>query len=197
MTKHIEIEFKNIVSQTNFYKIMETFQIKKEHFFTQTNHYFDTFDFSIQNASAALRVRELPVGFEFTLKKPANIGLLEVNQNISKEDVLLLKTNAQIPDGEVKDELIRMNITMDNIHYFGSLTTNRAEINYKDGLLVFDHSFYLNKEDFELEYEVTDWAKGKVTFEQLMRELNIPFRSADNKIARFYSAKKQEGDEKL
>ncbi|CAM4058466.1 CYTH domain-containing protein [Lederbergia lenta] len=190
MTKNIEIEFKNIVSETDFHLITQTFQIKNDQFFTQTNHYFDTSDFSLKQAGAALRVRELPLSFEFTLKMPAKIGLLEVNQNLSNEEASLLRTSSQIPNGEVMIELIKMNINMEDIQYFGSLTTNRAEIKYKDGLLVFDHSFYLNKEDFEIEYEVADWSKGKINFEQLMSELNIPILSADNKIERFYSAKK-------
>ena len=72
---------------------------------------------------------------------------------------------------------------------FGSLATERAEFEYKKGLLVLDQSQYLNLEDFELEYEVSDYTSGKLTFENLLKELNIPSRKTDNKIKRFYNAK--------
>lgn len=72
--------------------------------------------------------------------------------------------------------------------HIGSLTTHRAEIEYKGGLLVLDHSEYLGVEDFELEYEVTDEAAGKRIFISLLEEKRIPMRPADKKIARFMKA---------
>lgn len=192
MTKNIEIEFKNIVSKSDFDLISQYFSIKKDQFFTQVNHYFDTLDFSLKQARSALRIRELSHNYEFTLKKPAKPGLLEINQILSKQEACLLRSQGKIPNGEVKNELTKMGINIEEIKYFGSLTTYRAEINYKDGLLVFDHSLYLDKEDFEIEYEVNDWSEGKIIFEHLMNELNIPISSSDNKVARFYSAKKDQ-----
>lgn len=82
-----------------------------------------------------------------------------------------------------------MDLAIEEIKLFGSLTTHRAELEYKHGLLVFDHSLYLGKEDFEIEYEVSDWEEGKRIFDQLMQTLNIPIKSTDNKISRLYKVK--------
>lgn len=189
MSRSIEIEFKNIVTATEFQLLMQNFNLGKDDFFTQQNHYFDTDEFSLKALGSALRVRELPGEYELTLKKPANIGLLEINQTINEQTAFKLLNETVFPDGDVLDELQSMNINIDNLEYFGSLTTDRVEIEYKNGLLVFDHSFYLGVEDFEIEYETSDWEKGEKIFQQLMKQFNIQLTFADNKIGRFYSAK--------
>ena len=47
----------------------------------------------------------------------------------------------------------------------------------------------INKEDYELEYEVTNFSTGQKIFIELLKTLNIPVRQTDNKIKRFYKAK--------
>ncbi|PKN89708.1 MAG: hypothetical protein CVU45_06280, partial [Chloroflexi bacterium HGW-Chloroflexi-7] len=64
----------------------------------------------------------------------------------------------------------------------------KAEVEYAGGLLVLDHSQYCGKEDYELEYEVTDEVVGKEAFFTLLKERAIPIRPADKKIARFMAA---------
>ncbi|MEH7347045.1 CYTH domain-containing protein, partial [Bacillus sp. JJ1532] len=54
---------------------------------------------------------------------------------------------------------------------------------------VLDHSYYLNKEDFEIEYEVSNREKGLEVFSELLLNLDIPIRKTDNKIMRFYKEK--------
>ena len=190
MSRNIEIEFKNILTINEFALLLKTFNILNEQFFTQTNHYFDTEDFLLKQMSSALRIRELDDHFELTLKKPEKIGLLEINQQLTHLEAKSLMTGTALPKGEVHDELQQMMENTGNLSYFGSLTTKRAEIEYQNGLLVFDHSFYLGNEDFEIEYEVDDWEAGRKTFSDLLMELNIEIKKTDNKINRFYQAKK-------
>jgi uncharacterized protein YjbK len=85
--------------------------------------------------------------------------------------------------------LEQLNISLTDLEYFGSITTKRAEIPYKAGLLVLDHSLYLNTEDYEVEYEVVDFQRGQLTFKELLEQYNIPLRVTLNKIARFYQQK--------
>ncbi len=85
-----------------------------------------------------------------------------------------------------------MSVPFLDVEYFGSLITNRAEIPYKNGLLVFDHSYYLNTEDFELEYEVHDYQLGQQIFVELLNQYNIPQRTTENKISRFYQLKQNQ-----
>ncbi|HAA3481146.1 TPA_asm: adenylate cyclase, partial [Listeria monocytogenes] len=56
----------------------------------------------------------------------------------------------------------------------------------KKGLLVFDKNFYGSISDFDLEYEVSDYDKGKEVFDKLLKEYQITNQPAENKVARFY-----------
>ncbi|QQZ08205.1 CYTH domain-containing protein [Heyndrickxia vini] len=191
MASVIEIELKNLVTQEEFIRIKNEFSLTENLFIEQINHYFDSPTFQLKQLGCALRIRKKKNQYELTLKSPAEIGLLETNEKINEQLANQLITSGELPEGEVKNKLRQLSLPLDNINYFGSLTTNRAEINYKDGLLVFDISSYLNKRDFEIEYEVADRIIGERIFQELMNQLNIPIRETENKIVRFYNAKKQ------
>ncbi|GIN83995.1 putative triphosphatase YjbK [Heyndrickxia sporothermodurans] len=187
MSTEIEIEFKNMVTHDEFLRINQHFSLKNSDFISQENHYFDTKLFSLKKNNCALRIRRKNNRYELTLKQPAEIGLIETNEIINSEVCNQILSNGILPDGEVKMKLMQSNLPFEDISCFGTLTTNRAEIKYLGGLLVFDHSFYLKKEDFEIEYEVTDREIGKKHFIALMDQLNIPIRETNNKILRFYN----------
>lgn len=188
MSQQIEIEFKNLLTQTEYHHLQQYFKIEQSQIKKQINHYFDTKDFSLKTASSALRIREKGNRYELTLKQPAEVGLLETNQTLSHHEAQAMFKNAQLPEGPVKSILDSTDID-DRLEYFGSLTTYRSEIDYQGGLLVFDHSLYLDVEDFEVEYEVTSEECGKQIFKQLLESMNIPFRKTDNKVRRFYQRK--------
>lgn len=192
MSENIEIEFKNLLIKEEYRQLLKIFQISKSLIKTQINHYFDTPGFSLKAEKMALRVREKEDQYELTLKQPATIGLLETNQILQTEAAKNFIKQGVFPEGLIKEKLFSQNIAIEQIKYFGTLITNRAEINYHDGLLVFDHSSYLNIEDFELEYEVKDAEKGKEIFKSLLSKLNIPPRKTENKIQRFYNQKQKE-----
>lgn len=52
-----------------------------------------------------------------------------------------------------------------------------------------DHSRYLNKEDYEIEVEVTNAEEGYRSFQNLLASHHIPVRKTPNKIKRFYDQK--------
>ncbi|MBW8350421.1 CYTH domain-containing protein [Bacillus sp. IITD106] len=188
MSRNIEIEFKNMVTEAEFQHLLRTFHISKKMFFSQTNHYFDTKDFSLKKLGAALRIRVLPDKYELTLKKPIEDGLLEINDYINEAEAKAFINNAHMPIGEASGEIQKMNIPIDQLILFGTLRTDRAEVEYEKGKLVFDHSFYLDKEDFEIEYETNNREKGERIFYELLKKFNIEIRNADNKISRLYHA---------
>lgn len=191
LSQEIEIEFKNLLTLEEFNRLKKRLQITDSDFFIQENHYFDTEDFSLKNLGCALRIREKTAGDELTLKEPAQEGLLETTQLLSSEEKEALFQQGPLPDGPVKEQLKKLNIPHEEISYFGSLTTERAENNYKGGIIVLDYSTYLNQHDFELEYEVTDIKIGHLVFTELLSSENIPIRKTANKIRRFYEAKKK------
>lgn len=189
MSQNIEIEFKNMLTEEEFYLLKRYFKIEPEQFKKQINHYFDTYSFTLKDYGSALRIREKGSQFELTLKQPAQQGLLETNQMLAASQAEEALSTGKLPEGEVKDAVMKLIQNIEPLQYFGSLTTVRAEFQYMEGLLVLDHSYYLNIEDYELEYEVTNESEGYKVFSKLLEELKITVRPTDNKIKRFYVRK--------
>lgn len=190
MSQEIEIEFKNIVSEADFKKLVSIFSVTKADFAKQTNHYFDTVDFKIKGTGSALRIREKNQKYTFTLKQPHSVGLLETHQEVSLEDLLESQVG-KFPQGDIEKQLQSLNIGLNECIYLGSLTTIRAEVPYKQGTLVFDHSIYFDAEDFEIEFEAKDEIQGKKDFIDLLSTHNIPLVETENKIKRFFNKWKQ------
>jgi len=190
MSQNIEIEFKNMLLEDEFNKLLTHFHLTATDFFKQENHYFDTKDFALKQRGCALRIREKKDHFEMTLKEPHPDGLLETNENLSHEYARQLLNGSHIKDGIIKDQISALNITTDDLLYFGSLVTERTEFTYQGGLLVLDCSSYLNIKDYEIEYEVSNRDNGKPIFLNLLTELSIPIRKTQNKVKRFYERKK-------
>ncbi|MBC1475869.1 CYTH domain-containing protein [Listeria grandensis] len=188
MSKELEIEFKNMLTEDEYQLLIHEFRLENQDFFTQTNYYFDTSEFKLKEKLAALRIRKRAVNYELTLKTPEQIGLLETTQILAEDQVTAILDGANIPVGQVRDTLKALGIDHESLLLFGSLTTTRAEIPYKNGLLVFDKSFYSDTHDFELEYEVPDFEKGQILFDRFLSDHNIPKRPTKNKIIRFYEA---------
>lgn len=189
MAQQLEIEFKNLLSKEEYEALCITFAILNEDFHEQTNHYFDTADFQLKKARCGLRIREVQNRFECTLKEPASgIGLLETTDLLTSEQVHEVLNGATLKSEEVDTRLKKLQINPADLQLLGTLFTKRAEIKYNGGLLVFDHSRYLDTDDYELEFEVTDEGTGKVIFEEFLAKHSIPVRVADKKIARFMAA---------
>lgn len=189
MSETIEIEFKNLLTKVEYENLLKTFNVKEKDIVIQSNHYFDTPEFALKNLGSALRIREKKNNFELTLKQPAAVGLLETTQLLSANEFKAAIQQQIFPKGIVQERIEQLKIAFNKIVYFGSLTTKRAEFPYKEGLLVLDHSFYLNKEDYEIEYEVEDFQSGQLVFQGLLKQYEIPIRKTQNKIARFYQQK--------
>lgn len=188
MSTNHEIEFKQILNSTQY----ETF--KKLYFenqvpFTQTNYYIDTPDFKLKQNHSALRIRVKDDSFEMTLKVPAEIGLTEYNHFVSIQPKIgEVVTLSQLPD-DIKEHLTHFKVTENELSILGALTTYRLETQYEDELLVLDHSQYLDTEDYELEFEVTDYDAGKSKFLNLLEKHHLSYQKPHNKVQRFFKRK--------
>jgi len=191
MSQELEIEFKNILEEVEYRQLLTAFSISEDKKIIQENFYFDTPEFSLKGVGAALRIRKKNGICTLTLKQPVKRGLLETHQVLSKEDAEQMLNGGNIIEGEVASIIKGLSIEPLDVRFFGSLKTKRAEVDYKNGLLVLDKSYYLNQIDFEVEYEVTDEVSGKLRFKELLEQYKIPIRKTDNKILRFYNRKKQ------
>ncbi|RDU35588.1 CYTH domain-containing protein [Neobacillus piezotolerans] len=193
MEQNLEIEFKNLLKKEEFDRVAKEFSLGPEKFRRQVNHYFDTPSFSLKEQGAALRIREKGGSYILTLKQPQYVGLLETDQKLTAKDAETAIGNGPLPIGVVAGEVEKMGIEFEELVYFGTLATQRAETNFNNGLIVLDQSSYLDTEDFELEYEVLDFHEGLEAFRSLLEKLGIPERKTLSKIHRFYGRKLQLG----
>jgi uncharacterized protein YjbK len=189
VSQQLEIEFKNLLTIDEFNRLVQAFSLSKDEFLEQINYYLDSPDFALRNNKCALRIREKNGNLKLTLKQPVTEGLLETDQFITKEDFVAITDRSQFPKGPVVTVLQDIGINLEEVQLLGELKTTRAKTFYKEGTLFFDHSEYLRKEDFELEYEVTDAKVGLLHFEELLKEYQIPKRETVNKIVRFFKEK--------
>lgn len=149
------------------------------------NHYFETPNFSLKEAGSALRIRHKGETYTLTLKQPAEVGLLETHQVVTENEAKMMMETNVIISGAVMNQLCKLQIPVSALTYMGSLTTERAETLFEGGTLVFDHSFYYNHDDYEIEFEVQDEETGKAAFIHLLKQHNIPIRHTNNKVKRF------------
>ena len=191
MVQEIEIEFKNLLTKNEFELLMQKYNVTIKDFISQENYYFDTADFSLKDKQSALRIRKKQDKYILTLKQPHEQGLLETHQELTENQAFTLLNSevAQIFDGSVKEAVSALGINPDALQYLGALKTDRIEIIDNENILVLDHSFYLNHEDYELEYEVKDPETGKNKFLEILEQNNIPLRTTKNKIQRFFELK--------
>ena len=188
MSTNLEIEFKNMLTKTEYQQLMNHFNPQNLSLITQQNIYYDTANASLKQLKSALRIRIKNETYELTLKLPQSIGLLEINQSLTADDVWQFNNHKKLPPGAVVDALISHNIDVSHLNIITDLITKRFECPYEGGLLVLDESFYHEITDYELEYEVTDYDIGHHQFQTLLNHYHIPLRPAKSKIKRAIDA---------
>ncbi len=194
MNEHIEIEFKNMLTLSEFNFLKNHFQLKDSHFIKQINYYFDTAHFALAKRKTALRIREKNNAFELTMKQPHDEGVLETNISLQKKEAEAFIFENQFPSSatQMKSIFQKICVKPTELLCLGELTTFRSEFSYKEGLIALDYNCYLGIEDYELEYEVIDKQTGKHYFEELLHKLNIKVKRTDNKIKRFFTEKEKQ-----
>lgn len=195
MSQQYEIEFKNTLTKEQYEQLLMEFGIKDHQIFRQVNHYMDTENWHLKQLSSALRIREKKNTILCTLKeKTANHTHLETTDilTIEERDHILSMKKFEAPN--VKERLLQLNVPIEKLRVFGSITTDRVEIDYLGGTLVLDHSFYFHCDDYEVEYESNDVKKGREQFLQFLKERKIERQVADPKIARFMKVLQKKGD---
>lgn len=190
--QHLEIEFKNLLTEAEYQQLLAYFNIEESQIIPQANHYFETPQGHLKRAMSGLRIRQIGDYYECTIKeKSTTHGHLETTVEISKNVADEILQTGKFPFPEIDTRLQALGIPKDELSLFGSLKTNRVELPYEGGLLVLDHSQYLQREDYEVEYEASDEIIGAIKFNELLKKHNIPVRQTDKKIARFMNALKE------
>ncbi len=184
--EELEIEFKNLLDYSTYDQLKNALFIDAP-MVTQTNFYIDTNQFDLKSHKCALRIRDNGASKMMTLKIPQAIGVMEYS-GVIDERIIDQEYIAQrfIPEN-IDQQLKKMNIADKSLRVFGALSTERREIEYKSGILVLDASYYLDTNDYELEYEVSNYEEGKVHFDALLEYYNIDKQETISKVQRFYN----------
>lgn len=195
MSQQLEIEFKNLLTKEEYHRLLTHFNIQQEQIVRQKNHYFDTPGQHLKKAMSGLRIRVLPSHIECTLKeRSTENAYLETTDRLSDDAATEMIQGTGFHAPSVKQRLAAMHVQPEQLQLFGTLATNRVEIEYKGGILFLDHSFYLQCEDYEVEYETNDEQTGIDIFQRFLAEHHIEKRHAKKKIARFAEALAQQSE---
>lgn len=186
-----EIEFKQLLDERT-YNDMKSNYFPNSNPFTQINYYIDTPDFQIMQHKMALRIRvKDDKQNEMTLKVPDKVGLTEYNHATT----FMLQQDVSLPESvvpnDIADVLHQRGIDLSQLIILGSLTTHRLETAIADGLLVLDHSEYLETEDFELEFEVADYDAGYAAFTKILATYELQHQAPLNKVQRFFNQRQK------
>ncbi|KGX92704.1 adenylate cyclase [Pontibacillus halophilus JSM 076056 = DSM 19796] len=188
MSQEIEIEFKNLVEENEYHKLMNAFNLKQEDLFSQTNHYFETNDHALKSHKAALRIRKKNDTWTLTLKEPHPEGLLETHDTLTEEEARAWMNNTPTDAPHVMKRLNALQVPVSSLRYLGALTTERIEVPYNETTVVLDKSLYNGQSDYELELEASEKQHGSDVFHSLLSQYDIPKRETPNKIQRFYNS---------
>lgn len=178
-----EIEFKNLLSEIEYQYIFKQYELDKVETINNYNYYYDYND-QLKHANAVLRIRQTNKKCELTLKAIKNNYNLEINIPINREKIPK-EINFSSLHKDIQDELLKIGVTSTNFELFQKTETLRKEKTIDLGLLVLDKTTFINNiTDYELEFEVKNYEKGKIEFNNILKNLNIKKRKALPKIAR-------------
>ncbi|PHK49847.1 CYTH domain-containing protein [Staphylococcus edaphicus] len=188
MATNNEIEFKQLLTQSQYQSIYTTY-FQDIETFKQINYYIDTPHFDLKAHHSALRIRVKDNAYEMTLKIPAEVGLMEYNFDTQVVPELNKSITKQMLPTEIIEQLNKMDFDIAQLVILGALTTERLEKEINGNLLVLDKSYYLDVEDFELEFEVDDYDEGLIQFNNILEKFNLKHEIPDNKVQRFFNRK--------
>ncbi|MFC4559334.1 CYTH domain-containing protein [Virgibacillus kekensis] len=191
MAQEIEIEYKNLLTMNEFNRLLISLPFPEQGK-TQINHYFETADFSLKKHDYALRIREKNNKYTLTLKEPHTTGLLETHDALTKNEVEQWLNGDFVETENVTDRLKDKGISLEKLKLYGSLKTDRRELEYEGVLLVLDYSTYCGAEDYELELEASSEDIGMRKIKDILEQFGIPERPTPNKIQRFFDTLSRE-----
>jgi len=178
--KHIEIEYKMLLSKEEYQRLLENIQDKAV-CIKQSNIYLDRVDKPLYLDGQALRVRiENDCAYELTLKTKREHDNLEENISLSDAEYkLFLEDPNQIVKRYFPD--------IGDIKILGQLDNIRYQ--WQDnGLFALDQSSYFDCIDYEIEYEANDY-ESKAVLIDFLNLYKIDFKeNKETKIQRFSQA---------
>lgn len=184
MAANIEIEAKVLISEKDYYNIVERFEDKIIKEYEQVNYYIDTNDFKLKKLGIGLRIRYCFNIYTMTIKCPLSEGLLEKDQIITKEAYLNFKNNNVFPEGSLKEFISMLGINIEELLILAHLRTLRKECDDGNPETTFsiDKNTYNKIVDYELELEGNNLTKVKELLKQICIDNDIEYK--DNLVSK-------------
>lgn len=190
MTNNLEIEFKNLLTNTEFQNILQQYPFEPP--FIQTNIYFDTPTQTLKQRHMGLRMRLFATSAEQTLKIPAQQAdhqLIEITDRLTLQQAQQLSQASKILiPSTVSQKLTALNINAVPLIIIGHAKTTRQLAQVPAGLLTLDQTDYPDgAQDYEIELELqSDHHLQESTqfFQELLQQFQIPNRHVVNKVVR-------------
>ncbi|MBD3949232.1 CYTH domain-containing protein [Tuanshanicoccus lijuaniae] len=187
MSYSIEQEIKSLLTQEEFYHVLDYFDLGATDYQSQHNTYFDSDNQVLKHHQAALRLRNFQTTSEWTYKQKQDTHRsLELTYTQSypqlpvPESILV----QQVADDVIRDQLEQLMPLNTVLTAYLSIKTHRWTVKTPYGEYAIDQTFYGNTSDYEIELETDDLPTAMAAFKELLATLSIPYRAADKKIAR-------------
>lgn len=174
MNTNIEKEYAVLLDEKQFEKLKNAFDYQIKY---QTNYYY-----SSNNPHVGIRIRTVDNQHIFTLKE-------DISNETVEHEVILDKVSLDNP--EVKKILEKFHV--DNPQLMGKLENIRRIYNLDQGEIALDECHYLDKCDYEIEYELFDSELGdEQALVDLLKAFGIEYHeNLISKYGRFINRKKQ------
>lgn len=194
MKQELEIEYKNLLNQSEYQSILhyefsnaELLQSTQKRI--QTNYYFDTCDKKLKKEGAALRIRTQNSHNELTFKVPSANFLMETNLELTAAQTEYVLNKGSLQLSELTKQKLEIGLSEINEYtifkYFNHFKTTRYEKKEGANLLVLDQTIFQNETiDYELEVEGQNPQAAKKFFQSILNKYSIPIRPTLPKIAR-------------
>ena len=190
MQKGSEVEFKSLLTEKEYTKLIEYFNNAKSDY--QTNHYFDTKRFSLKALNSSLRVRQRE-NYELTFKRKKGYSTDLKTVNISKDEFRELRETGVVNKEELVNDVNNL-IKDQKLVNFLSLSTLRYYVPYGSGILNIDKSEYVGITDYEIEFTGKSYHQGKADFIKIISDFGIQYKKSEKKIKRAFNALKNLDD---
>lgn len=181
MKKNIEIEFKTLLSESDFTRLKDSY-FKGAVLIEQQNRYFDTVTNDLYDRKMTARIRRANNRSLFTLK--------QVNQDNQVVEYEIEDEKLQIDDPRITELLVKLNLPLTIIE-IAKTTTDRLIIEDNAGEWCLDKTQFSNTVDYELEYELTkdtlDERSGLDRFTEFLETYEIVYKHGPSKFQRALS----------
>lgn len=194
-----EFEAKSLLSEAEYFKLLDRFEVNSADAKLQANYYLDTDDALFKNLGGALRIRQTASHAVMTLKIKQDDYHDEwtiplSNQQLTEFLELIGNHQGLIPPPKMQEIFKELEVDFAEfpiiVHPIAILKTWRVEIPISNDLVVLDKSEYHGQTDYEIEIESHSLKQAQNLMENILTAENIPYRFSMPKIARAIQALK-------